>query len=193
MKVVNIYKNRCDVYGGRAEDGTIPQYTKGWLGNPFNLKDYNKYGKEEGRRKCLEDFSKYFDEKIKNDQVYKNMLLDLKGKSVGCFCKPQACHLDIVAEWVNAQAIVEFTNNIHIFHYSKFVPPITSGPLASKEKPMEWLGCEVSIDKGNRYRLIEIQDNNDGTVEIIHHDGYVGNPGGICRFSNVKKEDYRII
>ena len=28
---------------------------------------------------------------------------ELKGQVLGCFCKPKACHLDIVVDWLNEQ------------------------------------------------------------------------------------------
>ncbi|WNZ62248.1 DUF4326 domain-containing protein [Myxococcus sp. MxC21-1] len=30
-------------------------------------------------------------------------MLTLRGKRLGCWCKPGPCHADILAEWVDAQ------------------------------------------------------------------------------------------
>ena len=41
------------------------------------------------------DFDKFTNKK--KDEVYK-----LAGKRLGCFCKPQACHGDVLADFLNS-------------------------------------------------------------------------------------------
>ena len=43
----------------------------------------------------------YFGNKIDNDPIFKARILELKGKTLGCFCKPNSCHGDIIAEYLN--------------------------------------------------------------------------------------------
>jgi hypothetical protein len=88
--VVNIKKEPFDVYIGRAGRGE-----DGYFGNPFRI----------GHGISLEDavkrFQKYFAERIQKDSEFKRRILALKGKRLGCFCKPNACHGDVIAEWLN--------------------------------------------------------------------------------------------
>lgn len=93
MRVVNLRVEPFDVYGGRAGNG----YGGGYFGNPFKLQ------RESDREKILALYRRFFAERIKRDPEFKRRCLALYGKSVGCFCKPKACHLDVIAEWVNGQ------------------------------------------------------------------------------------------
>lgn len=83
-KVVNKYKERFDVYIGR---GSL-------FGNPYTVKGH-------GREKAIELYRKYFNDLMKNKLWFYNEVLELKGKTLGCFCKPQACHGDIIADYLN--------------------------------------------------------------------------------------------
>lgn len=92
MIVVNIRVEPFDVYGGRAGNGY-----DGWLGNPFRLR------REEDRLKILELHRRWFHGRLVRDPEFRRRVLALRGKRVGCHCRPKPCHLDIVAEWVNSQ------------------------------------------------------------------------------------------
>lgn len=89
-KVVNLYKEDYDVYIGRAGKGK-----SGYFGNPTRLKP----GEERGS--ALENYKKYFYKRIENDPKFKEEVLKLKGKTLGCFCKPKPCHGDIIVEFLN--------------------------------------------------------------------------------------------
>lgn len=100
MEVVNIYKDKNAIYGGRGKRGTIPPYpTYGWLGNPFPVEDF-------GLEMCLHLYEAYFLKRVEVDENFRLAVIGLKGKTVGCFCKPKPCHLDIVAKWVNHEVIL---------------------------------------------------------------------------------------
>jgi len=86
--VVNIYKEDYDVYVGRAGHGN-----DGYFGNPF---------KSSNRDESIARFEQYFQERIKNDPEYRRRILSLQGKVLGCFCKPQKCHADIIAKYLNS-------------------------------------------------------------------------------------------
>jgi len=86
--VVNIYKDRnFDEYIGRAGKGQ-----DGYFGNPFKTDD---------RQYNIKMFRAYFRARMKSDPVFKSRVMELKGKKLGCFCKPLACHGDIIAEFLN--------------------------------------------------------------------------------------------
>lgn len=89
--VVNIYKERYDQYIGRAGKGQ-----DGYYGNPFRLHPGESRGATIGR------FKKYFYKRLKEDAEFKRRIHLLKGMRLGCFCKPNACHGDVIAEYLNS-------------------------------------------------------------------------------------------
>ncbi len=99
--VVNLRKEPCDVKICRRPDGTIPDSPGiGYFGNPFHLKNTQD---DMEREKVVAQYKEYFYEKIK-DETFRNAVLSLKGKRLGCFCKPKACHGDIIKEWLDANS-----------------------------------------------------------------------------------------
>lgn len=78
MKVVHCKKAAYDVYIGRPSK---------W-GNPFEI------GKDGSREEVI---SKYRDYVTANEQLMRN-LSELKGKTLGCWCKPAACHGDVLVD-----------------------------------------------------------------------------------------------
>jgi len=77
-KVVNLYKEDYTIYIGRPSK---------W-GNPFEI------GKDGTREQVLEKYKKYI---LKKPELL-SMLPQLKNEVLGCFCKPKACHGDILIE-----------------------------------------------------------------------------------------------
>ena len=82
--VVNLRKEKHDAYIGR---GSI-------FGNPFYI------GKDGNREQVIEKYKKYFEKKLE-DNRFRHEVLKLKGKVLGCYCKPLACHGDVIAEYLN--------------------------------------------------------------------------------------------
>lgn len=81
--VVNIRTDKCDVYIGRPSR---------W-GNPF------KIGPDGTRSQVI---SKYRQWVMKTKPFTVDDLRELRGKRLGCYCKPQPCHGDVLAELANA-------------------------------------------------------------------------------------------
>lgn len=81
--VVNKYKEPYDVYIGR---GSI------W-GNPFTIQEY-------GRDRCIPMYEQYIRQRLHEEPDLYLQLLELKGKRLGCFCKPKACHGDILVKLI---------------------------------------------------------------------------------------------
>lgn len=79
-RVVNKRKDPFDVYIGR---GSI------W-GNPFII------GKHGSRKEVTQKYRK----RLRNNQELLGRLHHLDGKTLGCFCKPLACHGDVLVEEV---------------------------------------------------------------------------------------------
>lgn len=88
--VVNIYKSSYDIYCGRAGKGK-----DGYFGNPFKCNSYEPKGATIG------NFKTYFYSRLEKDSEFKEKVHALKGKILGCFCKPNPCHADIIAEYLN--------------------------------------------------------------------------------------------
>lgn len=76
--VVNTRVERCDVYIGRGSP---------W-GNPYHI---NRDGT---REEVIAKFSEY----IVTRPDLMARLGELRGKRLGCYCAPQACHGDVLAE-----------------------------------------------------------------------------------------------
>lgn len=89
-KVVNVYKDSYDVYIGRAT-GTG---TSIW-GNPFVV------GTDGEQGECVEKYEPYIREKLKSGEIPLTELRKLKGRRLGCFCKPKTCHGDVLVKLVN--------------------------------------------------------------------------------------------
>jgi hypothetical protein len=90
-RAVNIKYEDYDVYIGRAGRGQ-----DGYFGNPFVL----KVGEPRGT--SMEKYRTYFHERMKTDPEFCRRINGLKGKTLGCFCKPYSCHGDIIAEYFNS-------------------------------------------------------------------------------------------
>ena len=85
-RVVNKYKEDYDVYIGRGS----------MWGNPFRI------GEHGNREEVIELYRKFLWGQMKLGLVTKDDLASLNGKRLGCFCKPQACHGDVIVravEW----------------------------------------------------------------------------------------------
>lgn len=95
-RVVNKYKESYDVYIGRGSP----------LGNPFSHKEGTKAWYKVGtREESITAFEDYIRKVLPTDPDLILYLKSLKGKTLGCFCKPQACHGDVIVK-----IIEELTN-----------------------------------------------------------------------------------
>lgn len=97
----NIYKEKCEVYCGRGKGGSIPSEPNlyGWLGNPIKIGSpcsiCSLTHKKSGE--TLVCYKKYLLNKLQ-DKNWKNAFIKIKGKKLGCFCKPKPCHTDVMIE-----------------------------------------------------------------------------------------------
>jgi len=77
-EVVNIKYQEYDIYIGRGSK---------W-GNPFHI----------GIHGTREDVISMYHNYILNNQELLNCLEELRGKRLGCYCKPLKCHGDILVK-----------------------------------------------------------------------------------------------
>ena len=87
-KVVHCKREEFDVYIGRGSR---------W-GNPYS----HKVGTlaehvVESRTEAIQKFEEYL---LSNEELMAS-LPDLKGKILGCWCKPKSCHGDILLRYAN--------------------------------------------------------------------------------------------
>jgi hypothetical protein len=97
--VVNFKLEKCDVKITRTPKNEIPDPPQfGCFGNPYPVKIH-------GREKCIELYEEYFLKRIENDAAFREAVLNLKGKKLGCFCKQPleevACHGDVIKKWLD--------------------------------------------------------------------------------------------
>lgn len=87
-RVVHCKKEQFDVYIGR---GSV------W-GNPFSHKEGTLAQHVVGSRE--EAISKYEEYLLESPDLMER-LPELKGKTLGCWCKPKACHGDVLLRLAN--------------------------------------------------------------------------------------------
>lgn len=87
-KVVHFKKESYDVYIGRPSV---------W-GNPFSHKKGTLAEfKVSSRKEAIEKYEEY----LLSRKDLMDKLPELKGKTLGCWCKPSSCHGDILKKYVD--------------------------------------------------------------------------------------------
>jgi hypothetical protein len=84
-KVVHCKKEKYNIYIGRPSI----------FGNPYSI------GKDGTRKEVIEKYRIYFYNKILLDKNFYRAICKLKGKILGCWCKPEDCHGDIIATYLD--------------------------------------------------------------------------------------------
>lgn len=103
--VVNIKLGQdYDVYVGRAGQGQ-----SGTFGNPY--KSWTLGGGHEGTREAIRRFGHLFKAQLEGDEVFAAQVEALRGKRLGCFCRPAEgfrgqllCHAQVIAGYLNGCA-----------------------------------------------------------------------------------------
>lgn len=83
MFVVHIRKSHYDVYIGRPSK---------W-GNPFSLEEFP-------RQVVIAKYKDYVIQNLISGLWTEDQILELDGKILGCWCKPKACHGDVLIELI---------------------------------------------------------------------------------------------
>lgn len=81
-RVVHCRKEPYDVYIGRP----------GPWGNPFRI------GPDGDRETVIRKFR----ELGETNGLREKARAELRGKTLGCWCSPEACHGDVLSEWANS-------------------------------------------------------------------------------------------
>lgn len=92
-RVVHFLKEKYDTYIGRANK-TWGKHTS-MFANPFRLIDHWN-----DRDMVIELYRVYFYKRLELDPKFKEAVHALKGQVLGCWCKPKACHGDVIVEYL---------------------------------------------------------------------------------------------
>lgn len=98
-KVVNLRKEKYNIYIGRGSK---------W-GNPY------KIGIDGTRYEVIERYKYY----IVTNQELLNSLHELRGKILGCYCKPKKCHGTILLELLNDKYYDKIIDNFTLIGEKK--------------------------------------------------------------------------
>lgn len=96
-RVVNLKDEPYDVYIGRGSK---------W-GNPYtSINDRDTLASEvvESKEIALSKYKEY----VLNTPELISSIDELDGKVLGCFCKPESCHGDILLELLSQKKLLEF-------------------------------------------------------------------------------------
>ena len=90
MPLVNKYHNvPYDVYIGRGSP----------YGNPYVM------GIDGDRTEVIDKYRQYFYKRIEEDLKFKELVTNLKCKTLACFCSPKACHGDVILSYLQDGAM----------------------------------------------------------------------------------------
>ena len=93
-RVVHCRKEPYDVYIGRSSDPILGKW-----GNPFSHKDGTLAEfKVKDRKEAIEKYEQY----LLGNKELMNSIHELRGKVLGCWCRPLSCHGDILKKYADA-------------------------------------------------------------------------------------------
>lgn len=101
-RVVNLYHEPYDVYIGRPGKGQT-----GYFGNSHPIGWCATCKKRHDRNDSISEYKKDFDQRINTDAEFKKRVLELKDKTLGCFCKNKnpeidvRCHGDVIKDFLD--------------------------------------------------------------------------------------------
>lgn len=94
-----ILDKETNVYIGRARvvfiDGVRYPLEDSIWANPYKITE------TQSREQVLKLYYEYIEEKLKSNPELVKLLIKLDGKKLGCWCKPECCHGDILVELIN--------------------------------------------------------------------------------------------
>ena len=109
-RVVNLATEDYDAYIGRRSvprphmlSEALQAGEDGWLGNPHPIGRCEFGAEEHPRDECIEAFRTDFHIKLADDDAFRKAVLDLRGKRLGCYCKPKPCHGDVIRDYIESR------------------------------------------------------------------------------------------
>lgn len=103
-RVVNCKKESFDIYIGRHPNPIIGKW-----GNPYTHIDKDTLAQfvVKSREEAIEKYREY----ILNKPELLNCLDELENKTLGCWCKPDSCHGDVLLELLTNRNLLKLKNN----------------------------------------------------------------------------------
>jgi hypothetical protein len=96
-RVVNLKHEKYDIYIGRKGHGQ-----SGYFGNPIRIGSLCMCGSiHKTGGSTIQCYRRYFLRRIEDDEMFRQSIMTLKGKTLGCFCKPNPCHGDVIKEYLD--------------------------------------------------------------------------------------------
>jgi hypothetical protein len=117
--IVNIHAHRgvrpaYDVYIGRATKYTEFKEDSKWA-NPFKIQNYHN------PVECLDAYEAHIRQKITENPKEYN-IEELRGKRLGCWCKPGPCHGDILIKLLEEQSCLNCGQKAHTHTITCLLP-----------------------------------------------------------------------
>ena len=131
--VVNRHFEPYDIYIGRG--------TK-W-GNPFVI------GRDGNREEVIELYRKY----AANNPEIISSLYELRGKRLGCSCKPQLCHGDVLIEMLEEKRYKRLVIGIDQSYTRTGISLAADGKLL-KVSSVDFKGCKTKTEKRKHIALV---------------------------------------
>lgn len=78
------------------------------FGNPFRLEED---GGDYTRDESVDRYETWFKEKIKEDEHFRVAVEELRGETLGCWCKPKRCHGDVILAYLRGNLDIEPAEN----------------------------------------------------------------------------------
>ena len=94
MAVVNIRDSDYDVYIGRGMGRGVDYRNKSW-GNPF------KVGVDGNLTQVILMYENHLINELLSGKKTQDDLRALHGKTLGCYCKPNPCHGDVIDKFID--------------------------------------------------------------------------------------------
>ena len=95
MKVVNVKYETCTHYCGRKESYRGNGVDMSILGNPFKVKPWGEYERDESIARHRVWLNK---QRLDQTEVWDALVSLPEDAVLGCFCKPEACHCDTIID-----------------------------------------------------------------------------------------------
>jgi hypothetical protein len=72
-----------------------------FIGRPSKWGNPYIKGRDGDRDEVCRKYEQYFREQIMSTPLFRKALLELKGKTLACYCKPLKCHGDVIVKYLN--------------------------------------------------------------------------------------------
>jgi Domain of unknown function (DUF4326) len=55
------------------------------------------------RELVVDEYRIWFNKQVERDPIFRQMILDLRGYDLSCWCAPKPCHGDVIVAWLETQ------------------------------------------------------------------------------------------